>query len=131
MPNQIFKTDIPPSILYNLLEKIAEKKETHYVLDVNSYKKMKYYNLHTDFLNEIIEYYYWSKRFYVERPFTYKSFTNIIRQICKINNIEWKSQLVYIESAYSIVFYIPIEALPMEPSISFEKIKEVQKNNII
>jgi hypothetical protein len=124
MPNQIFKIDIPPSILYNLLEKIAEKKETHYVVDVNSYKKMKYYNLQTEFLNVIIEYYYWSKRFYVERPFTYKSFTNIIRQICKINNIEWKSELVYIESAYSIVYYIPIGPLLTAPSVPFEKIKE-------
>ena len=109
MTNQIFKTIVPKEILYSLLEKIAEKKDNDFVVDVNSYKKMKYHNLHTDFLNGIIDYYYWSKRFYVERPFTYKSFTNIIRQICKVNIIDLKSTLVYIESAYSIVYFVSCE----------------------
>ena len=37
---------------------------------------------------------------------TYKSFTNIIRQICKQNLIQYTTEMKYNESKYNIVFKI-------------------------
>ena len=106
MSKQIFKTGIPPEILYDLLEQICIKTESYYIVDIVAYKKMKFHNLHEAFLNTIIEYYHYSKKFYVEREFTYNSFTNIVRQICKLNNIMFTSQIKYNESKYNIDFFI-------------------------
>jgi hypothetical protein len=44
--------------------------------------------------------------FYLERKMVYNSFTNIVRQICKLNNIMFTSQIKYNESKYNIDFFI-------------------------
>lgn len=106
MPNQIFKKAIPNEILYNLFEVIGLKKEKYYIIDNTAYKKILYHNLTNGFIESIIEYYHMSKQFYVTRKFTYKSFTNIIRQICKFNNIQYLSEMKYNESIYNIIFKI-------------------------
>lgn len=106
MPKQIFKTEIPQHILYNLLEKISVKNDKYYIIDVVAYKKMKFHNLHEEFLKIIVEYYHYSKKFYVEREFTYNSFTNIVRQLCRVNNINFVSEIKYNESKYQINYYV-------------------------
>ena len=106
MAKQIFRELIPKNMLYDLLEQVASKTEKFYVVDLNAYKKMRFHNLHDAFLSTIIEYYHYSKRFYVERDFTYNSFTNIVRQICRINDIPYTSQIRYNESKYNIDYYI-------------------------
>ena len=106
MAKQIFKTGISPEILYNLLEQISLKTEKYYIVDYIAYKKMKFHNLHEEFLNTVIEYYHYSKRFYVEREFTYNSFTNIIRQICRVNNIIFTSDIKYNGSKYHIDYFV-------------------------
>jgi hypothetical protein len=62
--------------------------------------------LNAKFLEKVIEYYHSSKKFYVEREFKYNSFTNIIRQICKANNITFTSQIKYNESKYNIDYFV-------------------------
>ena len=59
MAKQIFKTGISPEILYNLLEQISLKTEKYYIVDYIAYKKMKFHNLHEEFLNTVIEYYHY------------------------------------------------------------------------
>lgn len=109
MSKQIFKKSIPSSILFDLLEKICIKKEDHYIIDHNAYKKMKFHELLSPFLNELQEYYHQSKKYYIDRDCTYNSFTNIIRQICKFNNILFTSQIYYNHSTYFIhyIIYFP------------------------
>jgi hypothetical protein len=106
MSRQIFRKIVPKKIIFDLLEFICLKMEKYYLIDVNAYKKMLYYDLHIKFANDIIEYYHISKRFYVNREMTYNSFTNIIRQICKINDVHFESQMKYSESKYSIDYLI-------------------------
>ena len=106
MTNQIFKKHVPNEILYNLFEVIGLKYEKYYIIDNTAYKKILYHNLTNGFIESIIEYYHMSKQFYVTRKFTYKSFTNIIRQICKFNNIQYLSEMKYNESIYNIIFKI-------------------------
>jgi len=106
MSKQIFKTGIPPEILFDLLEQICVKTDLYYIVDHSAYKKMKFHNLHEPFLTSIIDYYHYSKKFYVEREFTYNSFTNIIRQICRVNNITFTSDIKYNGSKYHIDYFV-------------------------
>jgi hypothetical protein len=103
---QIFKNKVPKEILFELLEKICLKTETYYLFDNNSLKKLIYHQLYSPFVETIQPYYHYSKRFYLTRKLTYNSFTNIVRQICKSQNIEFISHKKYNESVYNIDYYI-------------------------
>lgn len=67
---------------------------------------MIYKELHTRFCEKIRDNYHISKQFYIERKMTYNSFTNIVRQICKSNNIMFTSQIKYNESKYNIDYLV-------------------------
>ena len=103
---QIFKKDVPIIILYDLLDQICLKTNKYYVIDMNSYKKLLFYNLDERFSELMFDYYHSSKQFYVTRKMTYNSFINIVRHICKYDNIMYTSQLKYNESKYNIVYHI-------------------------
>jgi hypothetical protein len=106
MTSQIFRKNVPNELLFDLLDKICLKTDKYYLLDINSYKKLLFHNYHTDFFNDLKEYYNLSKLFYLDRKIVYNSFTNIVRQICKNNNIMFTSKIKYNESKYNIVFLI-------------------------
>ena len=107
MSKQIFKKIVPKDILFDLLDKICECVETgDYLVDNAAYKRMKFHNYHPGFLASIIDYYHWSKRFYVEREFTYQSFINIVRQLTRIHGISMTSKTKYIESSYMIEYIV-------------------------
>ena len=106
MTNQVFKRDVPESILFDLLEKICLKTDKYYYIDFNSYKKMLFLYLDTPFLEELRDYYHFSKRFYIERELTYTSFTNIIRQLCKKMRLRYESEMKYDHSQYYINYMV-------------------------
>jgi hypothetical protein len=106
MTNQIFKKSVPNDILFTLLDQICLKTDSYYLIDNNAYKKLLFYNLDKDFQEQLKTYYYSSKQFYILREMTYKSFTNIIRQICKYNSISYTTDMKYNESKYTIIFNI-------------------------
>ena len=106
MSNQIFRQFIPPQLLFDVLEKVCIKTNKYYLFDLNAYRKLVYYNLYDDFAKSIVEYYHVSKQIYVTRKLTYKSFINILRQICKSNHIQHTSQIKYNESDYNIEYYV-------------------------
>lgn len=106
MTKQIFKKLVPIQLLVDLLEKISLKTDKYYFIDINAFKKMMFLNLHTEFLEKVVDYYHSSKRFYVEREFKYNSFTNIIRQICKANDVIFTSQIKYNECKYNIDYFV-------------------------
>ncbi len=107
MKNQLFRKQIPSQIVFDLLEKIClVKTETYYLINHNAYKKLLFYKYEQPFLDEIIHYYYFSKQFYVTRPLSYKSFINLIRQICNNSNIHYTSLIKYSDSEYDIQYTI-------------------------
>jgi len=106
MYSQLFKTNIPNKILFDLLEKICIKTDKYYLFDLNAYRKLQFYNYFEEFREQIRPYYNLSKRFYIDRKLEYNSFTNIMRQICKFNNIMFTSRIKYNESKYNIEFLI-------------------------
>ena len=103
---QIFKNEIPNHILFDLLEKICLKTDKYYFIDVAAYSKLLFLDLKQHFIDELTEYYFLSKRFYLERDFTYTSFTNIVRQICKHMDIKIESEIKYNHSKYYINFFV-------------------------
>ena len=106
MSNQIFKSRIPNELLFQLLEQITMKTNKYYIFNNNSYKKAIFNENIAQFLEECKQYYHISKYKYLERKMTYNSFTTILRQICKNNNIKYTSQIHYDKSDYNIVYYI-------------------------
>ena len=106
MSTQIFKNQIPTNIFFELLDKICLKNEKHYIFNIDSFKKGIYNEEIQKFIILCNPYYHISKRKYLERKLTHNSFTTILRQICKFNNIKYTSEIKYDKSSYDIVYYI-------------------------
>jgi hypothetical protein len=106
MLKQIFKENIPIENLFVWLDMFCVKNDKFYLIDHNAYKKALFHAHEKDFLEECKPFYHKSKDFYVTRKFTYNSFVNIVRQICKSNNIMFTNQIKYNESKYNIQYYI-------------------------
>ena len=106
MLKQIFKKNVPTEQLFLLLEQVCLKTEKYYLIDLNAFKKLVFHKLHEPFLASLYEYYHVSKQFYLTREFTYNSFTNVLRQICKSNAVMFTSNIKYNESKYNIDYFI-------------------------
>lgn len=106
MLKQIFKENVPILQLFMWLDKFCVKNDKFYLIDNNAYRKCLFHEYETAFLEECKPYYHKSKDFYVTRKFNYNSFVNIVRQICKSNNIMFTNQIKYNESNYNIQYYI-------------------------
>jgi hypothetical protein len=106
MSKQIFRKEVPVSLLFDVLDQICLKTDKYYLVDQNAYRKLLYNNLHNKLADDLLDYYHISKQFYVQRKMTYNSFTNVVRQICKSTNIVFTSQIKYNESKYSIDYLV-------------------------
>jgi len=106
MPTQVFKKKIPNEILFTLLDSICVKNEKHYMVNVEAFKRGVFKELFPNFINNCTPFYHLSKRCYLEKKFTYKSFTTILRQICNCNQILYTSKITFDKSTYGIVYYI-------------------------
>lgn len=104
--SQLFKNLIPTEKLFELLTKICAKTDRFFIVDNNSYKKGIFTNDIQEFIEFCKPFYFISKRKYLERELTNKSFMTVIRQICKSNNITYTSQIMYNKSQYDIVYYV-------------------------
>ena len=112
--NGIFTKKIPIEMLYIFFDKIGIKKDKHYVFNYNCFRVMIYHNYNEEFIQSLLEYYTPSKLYYLTRPITYNSFVTIIRQICKINNVEFKTKILYQHSIYNIEYYISLSPHEMD-----------------
>lgn len=106
MNNQIFKKSMPIEILYELLDEICVKTDKCYILNSEYYKKGIYKGTLPIFFEKCKEYYYTSKRKYLEKKLTYNAFTTVLRQICNFKNITYASKIKYDKSNYDIIYYI-------------------------
>ena len=106
MSSQIFKDQIPKERLFDLLEKICIKNNNYYIFNKISYKKGGFLQLLQPFCDSLLNSYHKSKQFYITRKQSYSSFVTIIRQLCRLNNIDYISKIVYNKSAYDIVYNI-------------------------
>ena len=104
--SQIFKSNIPITMLHELFDKICIKCDNHYILNNNAYKKGMFNGDIQKFILDCIPYYFISKRKYLTRTLNYNHFTTIIRQICKHLNIKYNNKIKYEKSTYDIVYNI-------------------------
>lgn len=88
---QLFIDEIPLCFLNEVLEQYFIKEKDHYVINHVGFKRMLFHKYQEKWIPEVREYYHKSKRYYVERKFTFNSFINIIRQICKLYSIVYES----------------------------------------
>ena len=102
--SQIFKKPVPTELLFSLLENICVKQNKHYVFNNISFKKGVFNNDISTFIEECKPYYHLSKQKYIDKKLTYNSFTTILRQICKCNNITYTYQIKYEKSGYDIIY---------------------------
>jgi len=108
MSNQIFKSNIKVTDLFQLLDNICSKNEKHYVMNNAAYKRGIFTGDIVKFIDFCKPFYHISKYHYLERKPTYKSFATILRQICNCNNITYTSRVAYDKSTYEIIYYIYI-----------------------
>ena len=108
MVSQIFKSTVPNTDLFNLLDNICYKNEKQYVLNIDSFKKGVFKDLIQIFFENIKPYYHISKRRYIEKKLTYNSFITVIRQICNYNKITYTSKIKYDKSNYELIYHIYI-----------------------
>ncbi len=106
MSSQVFKKSVPCLKLFNLLEKICDNHDKHFILSKTAFQKAKFHNLIKPFCEDIKDNYHISKTYYVTRNIDYNKFTTIIRQICRSNNISYVSKINYNKSSYDILYYI-------------------------
>ena len=106
MTSQIFKTQIPNQLLINLLEENAVKSDKCYVINNNVYKKGIFNESIPKFITECRQYYFLSKRKYLDRKLSYNSFITNLRQICNFNKITYTSKIKYDKSVYDIEYHI-------------------------
>ena len=106
MNSQIFKNQISSERLFDLLEKICIKNDKYYILNKISFKKCEFLQLWNPFCEEIKPAYHKSKQFYIDKKHNYSSFITIIRQICRLNNINYFSNISYNKSTYDIIYNI-------------------------
>ena len=121
MCEQVFKKNIPISILFALLEQICLKTEKYYFLDLNAFKKLQFHDLFVKFREEIRPYYHVSKRFYIDRDFTYRMFANIVRQLSRMANVRFDSEIKYHQSKYHVDYMVYHNGDTTEQEVSAHK----------
>jgi hypothetical protein len=121
MCEQVFKKNVPISILFALLEQICLKTEKYYFLDLNAFKKLQFHDLFVKFREEIRPYYHVSKRFYIDRDFTYRMFANIVRQLSRMANVRFDSEIKYHQSKYHVDYMIYHNGDTTEQEVSAHK----------
>jgi len=109
MISQIFLKSVPQNIFFELLDKICIKNNKYYIINKMAYRKGEYLQLLEAFYQQLKSYYHISKQFYITRKQNYSSFITIVRQICKINNINYSSSIIYNKSTYDIIYNIYYE----------------------
>ena len=108
MPSQIFKTNVPNSILFAFLQKNCDISGDMYMFNNEAYKRAVLNESIEIFKQAIVEHYHLSKREYVNRKQTFVRLATIIRQICKHNAISHTSKIKYRSAGYDITYYISV-----------------------
>ena len=109
MSNQLFKEKYPKENLIEFIKKFAFKTNNYYLISKSYYKKALFLDIIPSFILDVKPYYHTSKCRYVNNVDTYSKFITIIRQLCRINNINYVSKIIYTKSTYDINYYIYID----------------------
>ena len=111
--HKLLKTPVPTDVFYEFIKKISHKmpNSDYYLIDMSAYKKATYcedeaVSLLQQFCNDLMPYYYMDKHFFLTRKMSFNNLNTILRQICRHNSIECKSERKYDKSNTHIVYHI-------------------------
>ena len=112
--HKLLKHPVPNELFYEFIQKIAHKmpKSNYYLIDINAYKKATYcdecqnqnietqshHSLLQQFCNDLMPYYCKDKQFFLTRKMSYNNLNTILRQLCRHNKIECKTDRKYDKS---------------------------------
>ena len=106
MSLQIFKKIYPKENLITFIKNFAFYNDKYYLINKSYYKRAIFLNIINDFLQDVKPYYHLSKTKYINNVDNYSKFMTVIRQLCKINNINFISKIIYVKSTYDINYFI-------------------------
>jgi len=113
--HKLLKKPVPNELFYDFIKKIAHKmpNSNYFLIDVSVYKKATYCDecqeepsLLQQFCNDLMPHYCKDKQFFLTRKMSYNNLNTILRQICRHNSIECKTDRKYDKSKTQIVYYI-------------------------
>lgn len=126
--HKLLKTPVPNELFYDFIKKIAHKipNSEYYLIDLFAYKKATYCDespadgndngegdasfpsksLLCKFCEDLMPYYCKDKQIFLTRKMSYNNLNTILRQICRHNSIECRSERKYDKSKTHIVYYI-------------------------
>jgi hypothetical protein len=130
--HKLLKTSVPNELFYDFIKKISHKMPNSdcFLIDLFAYKKATYcaecpdaistgtgtgtgtenyspsQSLLQKFCEDLMPYYCKDKQFFLTRKMSYNNLNTILRQICRYNSIECRSERKYDKSKTHIVYYI-------------------------
>jgi hypothetical protein len=119
--HKLLKNPVPNELVYGFIKKISYKmpNSNYYLIDITAYKKATYCDesltvpsvpsLLQQFCNDLMPYYCKDKQFFLTRKMSYNNLNTILRQLCRYNGIECKTDRKYDKSKTQIVYYIGCE----------------------
>lgn len=103
----MIKKSVEKEYFFDILERICHiKTNKYYLVNNDSFKKMKLVGLYEELTKNLKPFYKPSQQYYLTRPPKYTSFTTLLRHICKANNIIYSSQIKYDKSNYEIIYFV-------------------------
>ena len=103
--NQVIKKNV--DIFDDFVKSNFIYENNYYIFNHLIFKKIVYEGQIDIFLNNLKNYHYKNKYFYIERPsITHNQFNTILRQICKKNNIHIEIKIKYENSKYSPEYHL-------------------------
>jgi len=109
MVSQIFKNVIPLELVEDFIKQNGILERDMYIFNKYCFKKIIMKNELDIFLKKILPYYHISKKCYIEREMNYIRFATILRQICKLHNIDVVSKIKYSNSNYENIYFIKLD----------------------
>lgn len=124
--HKLLKTPVPTELFYDFIKKISHKPQNsnYYLIDMSAYKKATYCEDETPvlppssssssssssllqkFCKDLLPHYCKDKHFFLTRKMSFNNLNTLLRQICRHNSIECKSERKYDKSKTQIVYYI-------------------------
>ena len=101
---QLFKNLYPKEDFLCFLKKHCTFDEKNILFSKESFKKIKLAKEAQPFFDNLRDYYFISKKKYVERNPTYKYFITVLKQIARSHHITYTSKINYSKSTYNLEY---------------------------
>ena len=103
--SQIFNKKFDKDKIYTLFNKIGTKQLDKFLIFNEFIIKNKMDNIQ-ELYSYLSDYYFNSKKYYLDRAETFKDFCTILRQVCKFLNIPFTTKIIYNKSKYKIYYVV-------------------------